>query len=92
MIKIVYWLVIMVKDNDGEVFDMEVILGYILFLVIFYNFLKGIYDVIFRVRDWSGNLELCYFRVEVKGSRCWLFIYVVKLLKLERVILIFILK
>lgn len=66
MDRIVYWLVIMVEDNDGEVFEMEVIvilinilmniLVEILLIVILYKFLEGIYDVIFIVRDKSRNL------------------------------------
>lgn len=79
-----YWPAVTAKDNDGEVPDMEVTPGYISPSATSHNFSKGIHDVTFRARDRSGNSESCYFRVEVKGSRCWLFTYVVKLLKLER--------
>lgn len=46
-------------------------------------FSEGNHVVTFTARDLSGNSQSCSFRVKVKGSRCLLFTYVVRLFKLE---------
>ena len=67
------WLAITAVDNDGQVPDMEVTPGNISPKATSHTFSKGIHDVTFRARDRSGNSQSCFFRVEVKGSRCQLF-------------------
>ena len=42
-----------------------------------HKFSEGTYVVTFTARDRRGNSRSCSFRVEVKGSRCRLFMFVI---------------
>ena len=42
-----------------------------------HKFSEGTHVVTFTAKDRRGNSRSCSFRVEVKGSRCRLFTYVV---------------
>ena len=73
--KIVSWSAITAEDNDGEVPDMEVTPEGISPTATSHKFSEGIHVVTFTARDRRGNSRSCSFRVEVKGSRCRLFMY-----------------
>ena len=68
----------MAEDNDGEVPDMEVTPVGIFPTDTSHKFPEGTHVVTFTARDRRGNSRSCSFRVEVKGSRCLLFTYVVR--------------
>ena len=54
---------------------MEVTPGKISPTATWYKFSEGRHVVTFSARDRRGNSRSCSFRVEVKGSRCRLFMY-----------------
>jgi len=70
-------------DNDGQIPDMEVTPVEILPTDTSHLFSEGTHVVTFTARDESGNSQTCPFRVEVKGRRCLLRLWLLKLFSLQ---------